>query len=455
MELPDGDDSANPGNGDAIMTAFKAFDTDGNGTIARRELKAILQKLDGSRWTDEAADVLLEGADTDGDGGIQFTEFWRWVVSEDASRGVPMAEVVREYEERRALQRERRAKADAAMAARKALQEEKAKRAEEIAAGTRVTRQDFLKERQDVGLKRQVADEIFRNADEDGDGDITAEELKYSLQDMVASTHDIKGLFRKGCQPAEGALSQKNCDETAMQGIINTFSCWDENGDGVISRDELARVVRTLNPKMAQVAIDRMLDEIDRSQDGYVDVAEFVTWLVGGSLKKKKDKAMQKAKIACTMHRQRAVEAYELNLQDDWEQSQHKALEAYCAKKKIKMTCGTLNKAREECSNCEQFRPHVWFCHGCGFVSYSEECSTGCETRIHGWSCISNKCKGKSKCGCRYKPDYWRRKGFAMNAQEINLGVVRILAQRKAAEDEHKKLEAEGRDDEPIAAAAP
>lgn len=53
---------------------FGAFDADGNGTITRDELLKVVQSL-GERVSSAALDALLEEADLDKSGGIEFGEF--------------------------------------------------------------------------------------------------------------------------------------------------------------------------------------------------------------------------------------------------------------------------------------------------------------------------------------------------------------------------------------------
>ena len=47
------------------------FDTDGSGKISREELKLCMQKL-GERLTEEDIDKMIQEADVDGDGEINY-----------------------------------------------------------------------------------------------------------------------------------------------------------------------------------------------------------------------------------------------------------------------------------------------------------------------------------------------------------------------------------------------
>lgn len=57
-----------------IMCAFKFFDKNGNGYIEAKEIKEILRKL-GDNTTDEQIKQMIEVADVDKDGQINYAEF--------------------------------------------------------------------------------------------------------------------------------------------------------------------------------------------------------------------------------------------------------------------------------------------------------------------------------------------------------------------------------------------
>merc|ERR1712026_175122 len=55
---------------EAILTAFKALDKDGDGKMTKDEVKEFLQKEDKEVFTDELCDALYNDANPDGDGAI-------------------------------------------------------------------------------------------------------------------------------------------------------------------------------------------------------------------------------------------------------------------------------------------------------------------------------------------------------------------------------------------------
>merc|ERR1711904_678474 len=57
-----------------VLEAFKIFDRDASGSIESAELRHVLQTL-GDKLTEEEADMMLDEADADGSGEIDFEEF--------------------------------------------------------------------------------------------------------------------------------------------------------------------------------------------------------------------------------------------------------------------------------------------------------------------------------------------------------------------------------------------
>mmetsp|Transcript_17485 Transcript_17485/g.39618 ORF Transcript_17485/g.39618 Transcript_17485/m.39618 type:complete len:436 (-) Transcript_17485:76-1383(-) len=413
---------------DKVKVVFKMFDKDKNGKITIDELKRVLQSLDRTTWTDQAVNKLLESSDKNGDGELQFTEFWGWVCGHgdiddesDALRQSLLDEAVDQEKHSLAENQAKREVWEAKKAKQKQKEADSIRREVERADGTRITRKQFIAESQSIGLTKQVAGELFSKFDEDNDGDIDQEERCWMGAGEAASVGQIKGLYKKG---REGESANG-----AMQQIVDTFSKWDVNGDGTITCEELARVIHTLNPELTQRTVERMMQEADSSQDGVIDIVEFVHWLSGENPKKKKAKEEQEARMACAMHKIRSAEARQQGLQRPFEDMQHSALGKFLKKRKIKAVCETLNRgpgAPTICGRCDQ--RHGWLCHGCGFVSYYDQCINGCPFGEAGWSCISGSCT--RKCGCKKKPEFWARRGFAQNFKALNSSVQTMLEAR-------------------------
>ena len=63
-----------------IKEAFKELDVDGNGTITSEELQNVIL-LFGEKLPETVINVMVEMADTDGDGKINFEEFLQMAIT--------------------------------------------------------------------------------------------------------------------------------------------------------------------------------------------------------------------------------------------------------------------------------------------------------------------------------------------------------------------------------------
>ena len=68
-----------------LRDAFAVFDSDGSGSIDRRELKRLMKKL-GQALSDAELDAMMAEVDTNGDGEISFEEFKAMMVRPFALR---------------------------------------------------------------------------------------------------------------------------------------------------------------------------------------------------------------------------------------------------------------------------------------------------------------------------------------------------------------------------------
>lgn len=67
-------------NEEEILEAFRVFDKDGNGELSAQELKAVLTTL-GEKLTPEECDEIIQLADQDKDGVINYREFVRLLLT--------------------------------------------------------------------------------------------------------------------------------------------------------------------------------------------------------------------------------------------------------------------------------------------------------------------------------------------------------------------------------------
>lgn len=70
-------------------------------------------------------------------------------------------------------------------------------------------------------------------------------------------------------------------DSEETEKIKNTFKAYDANGDGLISRDEMANVLRTIGD-WTDEDLDELFAAADTNSDGSLEYDEFLNWVLGG-----------------------------------------------------------------------------------------------------------------------------------------------------------------------------
>lgn len=60
---------------DEIKKQFEFFDTNNDGKISKKELKRGLKKLDVGKLSEKMVNEMMNAADLDGDGEVDFEEF--------------------------------------------------------------------------------------------------------------------------------------------------------------------------------------------------------------------------------------------------------------------------------------------------------------------------------------------------------------------------------------------
>lgn len=111
-----------------------------------------------------------------------------------------------------------------------------------------------------INLPPKECKRIRKKYDVDGSGKIDCEEWKncfYNVQNQRALI----------------------AESESYGGVKDAFEQWDQDGDGVITKEELGSVLQELNPDITEEHIDQMLQAADVNQDGVVDYQEFIAWL--------------------------------------------------------------------------------------------------------------------------------------------------------------------------------
>jgi len=134
----------------------------------------------------------------------------------------------------------------------------------------------------------------FDQMDTNGDGVINLEELTDYLHKQGSNyeeakqtaTHIIQQLDQDGdnmiskAEWYDARLSTKFQDESIIRDQFNRI---DDNGDGYITHDELAKL---FNGQLTLDLIKQMIQEVDQNNDGKISYGEFVSAMKEGCLKK-------------------------------------------------------------------------------------------------------------------------------------------------------------------------
>jgi calcium-binding protein CML len=111
-----------------------------------------------------------------------------------------------------------------------------------------------------------------------------------------------RGLGHKWLQPKDGTTDEADKGERKSEDdmasgkkaaagvgigmpaaeVEQVFRKYDANGDGKISAEELAAVLRALGAPPGPGEVRRMMEEMDADRDGFVDLTEFIAFHCAG-----------------------------------------------------------------------------------------------------------------------------------------------------------------------------
>jgi len=134
----------------------------------------------------------------------------------------------------------------------------------------------------------------FDQMDINGDGQINLEELTNYLHkqsgNYVEAKRTATNIIKQLDQDGDGLISKSEWWDARLSTkfqddsiIREQFNRIDDNGDGYITHDELAKL---FNGQLTEDLIRQMIEEVDQNNDGKISFEEFVSAMKEGCLKK-------------------------------------------------------------------------------------------------------------------------------------------------------------------------
>ncbi|KAG5181694.1 yellow cameleon 2.60 [Tribonema minus] len=140
--------------------------------------------------------------------------------------------------------------------------------------------------------KEEVEDyeEAFKNFDKDGNGEIDLKELGIVMRSLGYSPTDkqLRDMLKQADDDGNGVITFNEFVEMMRRCELSTdfemeikgaFEFFDKDGDGDITSEELASVMRGLGANLSDQEIALLVKEADKNGDGAISLHEFTTFL--------------------------------------------------------------------------------------------------------------------------------------------------------------------------------
>lgn len=245
-----------------ILEAFRAFDLDKNNFIGAAEIRHVLINI-GEQVTDEELDEMIRMVDRDGDGQVSWEEFYEMVtggkkppasLGGDASKGATIAPT-----------------------GQNVVQARNAKKA---------ALEDFARDNNLKPESIKKAYKRFQATDKDKSGLIDYTEFCEILQ--VDPSPQCEGVFQLYDYDKTGQIDARefliavsNYTGAGKEDKLKfAFMSFDSEGNGVITKAELLKILKANHMASADVEVARKADTImsqaDKDGDGVITFDEFV-----------------------------------------------------------------------------------------------------------------------------------------------------------------------------------
>lgn len=246
-----------------ILEAFQAFDLDHNNYVGAAEIRHVLINI-GESPTDEEVDEMIKMVDKDGDGQVSFNEFYAMVTKgKQPPPGLGVTATLPE-------------KVTGPVTGAQAIQ---------LRNQRKMALDEFA---HDNGIKTEnvkKAYKRFQATDKDGSGQIDYFEFCEVLQvdpspqcEKVFQLFDNDKLGRIDVREFMIALS--NFTGAGKEEKLKfAFLVFDEDGNGVITRQELIKILKANHMASSEAEVARKADTImsqgDKDGDGVISFEEF------------------------------------------------------------------------------------------------------------------------------------------------------------------------------------
>ena len=146
----------------------------------------------------------------------------------------------------------------------------------------------------DTQTQMAELEQVFKKFDVNGDGKISASELGSIMGSLghPATEEELQNMIVEVDADGDGfidlnefvELNTKGVDsDEAMENLKDAFSVYDMDGNGVISADELQKVMRSLGDDCSLAECKKMISGVDRNGDGFISFDEFKVMMMMGS----------------------------------------------------------------------------------------------------------------------------------------------------------------------------
>ena len=254
---------------DEIYEAFKAFDLDKNNFVGAAEIRHVLINI-GEQVTDEEVDEMIRMVDSDGDGQVSWEEFYGLVtggkkpplgLGSDVRGGAAAV----------------KGSAPPPPAGQNVVQARNKKK---------VSLEDFAKENNLKPESIKKAYKRFQATDKDKSGLVDYTEFCEILQ--VDPSPVCEGVFQLYDYDKTGQIDARefliavsNYTGAGKEDKLKfAFMCFDDDGNGVITKAELLKVLKANHMASHDAEVARKADTImaqaDKDGDGVITFDEFV-----------------------------------------------------------------------------------------------------------------------------------------------------------------------------------